>query len=112
MSSPKCAIGTGSFNGNLLVCGGYDRGECLKEVEVYSPKDNTWTKLPDMRQGRGRFDMTVVNDVAYAVGGCDGSRELSSVEIFSPNAKRWTSGASLPLARSNAGNNNSLICRN
>ena len=104
MSSPKCGSGTGNFHGNLLVCGGYDRGECLREVEIYSPKDNTWTNLPDMRQGRGRFDLTVLDGLAYAIGGCDGSRELNSVEVLDNDTKRWISAPPMPLARSNTGN--------
>lgn len=103
MSSSKCASGAGSLHGNLLVCGGYDRGECLREVEIYSPRDNTWTMLPDMRQGRGRFDLTVLNEVAYAVGGCDGSRELNSVEKLDNETKKWINVSPLPLARSNTG---------
>lgn len=103
MASPKCGSGTGNFHGSLLVCGGYDRGECLKEVELYSPKENTWTSLPDLKQGRGRFDLTVLNDLAYAVGGCDGSKELNSVEVLDNETKRWSKVASLPLARSNTG---------
>lgn len=103
MSSPKCATGTGNFNGQLLVCGGYDRGECLKTVEAYDPKLNRWIEQPGMQQGRGRFDLTVLDRVAYAIGGCDGSRELSSVEILEENSRKWKSVAPLPLARSNTG---------
>lgn len=103
MSSPKCATGTGNFNGRLLVCGGYDRGECLRTVEEYSPETNTWTEQPPMRQGRGRFDLTVLDGKAYAVGGCDGSRELNTVEVLEANSNKWSSVAPLPLARSNTG---------
>ncbi|XP_053645312.1 influenza virus NS1A-binding protein homolog isoform X2 [Cherax quadricarinatus] len=103
MSSPKCATGTGNLNGHLLVCGGYDRGECLRTVEDYNPEMNAWTIQPPMHQGRGRFDLTVLNGKAYAIGGCDGSKELSTVEVLEENAKKWSSVAPLPLARSNTG---------
>ena len=56
-----------------------------------------------MKQGRGRFDLTVLDGVAYAVGGCDGSRELSSVEAYKKGADKWVPRAPLPLARSNIG---------
>ncbi|XP_063590001.1 influenza virus NS1A-binding protein homolog B-like [Penaeus indicus] len=103
MSSPKCASGTGNLNGRLLVCGGYDRGECLRAVEAYNPQNNTWTAQPYMRQGRGRFDLTVLNGKAYAIGGCDGTRELNNVEVLEEHSTKWTSVAPLPLARSNTG---------
>jgi len=103
MFNPKCASGTGNLNGRLLVCGGYDRGECLRDVEAYLPKENTWSELPSMKQGRGRFDLTVLEDKAYAIGGCDGTRELSTVEVLTEDSPKWTRLASLPLARSNTG---------
>ncbi|KAK7079222.1 Kelch, partial [Halocaridina rubra] len=101
MASPKCATGTGNLSGRLLVCGGYDRGECLRAVEAYSPETNTWSSMPLMRQGRGRFDLTVLDGKAYAVGGCDGSKELSNVEVLEEDSIKWASVAPLPLARSN-----------
>lgn len=103
MSSPKCATGTGNFSGRLLVCGGYDRGECLRTVEEYNPETNTWIEQPPMRHARGRFDLTVLSGKAYAIGGCDGSRELNTVEVLEVNSKKWSSVANLPLARSNTG---------
>lgn len=103
MISPKCATGTGNLNGRLLVCGGYDRGECLRAVEAYCPETNEWSSMPAMRQGRGRFDLTVLNGKAYAVGGCDGSKEISNVEVLEESSTKWTSVAPLPLARSNTG---------
>ncbi|CAL4058787.1 unnamed protein product, partial [Meganyctiphanes norvegica] len=87
MFNPKCASGTGNLNGRLLVCGGYDRGECLRDVEAYLPKENSWSELPSMKQGRGRFDLTVLDEKAYAIGGCDGTRELSR------GAGGWPRGA-------------------
>lgn len=40
MSGPKCGLGVAEWNGKLLVCGGYDRGECLRCVESYDPQLN------------------------------------------------------------------------
>lgn len=109
MASPKCATGTGNLGGRLLVCGGYDRGECLRAVEAYSPENNSWSSMPLMRQGRGRFDLTVLDGKAYAIGGCDGSRELSNVEVLEETSTKWTIVAPLPLARSNTGEANACL---
>lgn len=111
MSSPKCASGTGNLNGRLLVCGGYDRGECLRAVEAYCPESNTWMRQPYMRQGRGRFDLTVLNGKAYAIGGCDGTRELNDVEVLEENSLKWCSVAPLPLARSNTGETTMFVAK-
>ena len=69
MKYAKCASGSVSFNGKLVVCGGFDRGECLNKVEAYNAEINAWEKWPSMLSKRGRFDATVVDDkLIYAVG--------------------------------------------
>ncbi|CAB3383103.1 Hypothetical predicted protein [Cloeon dipterum] len=103
MSYVKCAAGCANLNDNLLVCGGYDRGECLKSVESYSPDGNIWATLAPMKEARGRFDIAVSGGKVYAVGGSNGTTELTTVEMYDPLTKKWTRTSSLPLARSNAG---------
>ena len=72
MKYAKCAAGSVSFNDRLVVCGGFDRGECLNKVEAYNAKINAWEKWPSMLSKRGRFDATVVDDKRiYAVGNDD-----------------------------------------
>lgn len=72
MSGPKCGLGVSEWSGKLLVCGGYDRGECLKYVESYCPETNVWTPVSSMIEARGRFQTAVVNGDVYAVGGSNG----------------------------------------
>ncbi|GLH14462.1 Ring canal kelch protein [Gryllus bimaculatus] len=103
MSSVKCAVGCANLNNSLLVCGGYDRAECLRIVEAYDPQHNSWASLPPMREPRGRFDIAVVRGKVYAVGGSNGSSELSTVEVFDPERQKWCSIDPLPLARCNTG---------
>jgi influenza virus NS1A-binding protein len=103
MSTPRCAVGCANLNNTLLVCGGYDRGECLRTVEQYDPTQNRWSKLPSMREARGRFDITVIDGKVYAVGGCNGTTELATAEVYSSENSKWTALPSLQLARSNVG---------
>ncbi|XP_071448802.1 influenza virus NS1A-binding protein homolog A-like isoform X1 [Hetaerina americana] len=103
MASVKCAVGCASLGGSLLVCGGYDRGECLRCVEVYHPAQNTWSPLPPMREARGRFAVAVAGDLLYAVGGSNGTTELDTAEVYDPKEGRWGRLPSMVLARSNAG---------
>lgn len=72
MSGPKCGLGVAEWNGKLLVCGGYDRGDCLKCVESYDTVDNVWTPEPNMLEARGRVQIAVLNGDVYAVGGSNG----------------------------------------
>ncbi|XP_015590524.1 influenza virus NS1A-binding protein homolog isoform X2 [Cephus cinctus] len=104
MRAGKCAVGCANLNGTLLVCGGYDRVECLKSVDQYLPETNTWQVLSAMREARGRFGIAVVNGKVYAIGGSNGSTELDTVEVLNPEAGwKWSAIANLPLARSNSG---------
>ena len=103
MSSARCAVGTAELEGKLLVCGGYDRGECLKTVESYDISTNKWTTMQPMKVPRGRFNAAVVNNKVYAVGGCDGQKELSSAEYWDPESNSWKQLPNLPAVRSHAG---------
>lgn len=126
MSTPRCAVGCANLNNTLLVCGtveeyfpcnmqrglevflffsigGYDRGECLRTVELYDPLVNRWSQLPSMREARGRFDITVIDGKVYAVGGCNGTTELATAEVFNTENSKWTALPPLGTARSNVG---------
>ncbi|KAJ8925469.1 hypothetical protein NQ315_009303 [Exocentrus adspersus] len=103
MSSQRCAVGCGNFLNTLIVCGGYDRTECLRSVEQYIPETNTWQSLPPMRESRGRFKIAVLDDKVFAVGGSNGTTELDSVEMLDMAAGKWVKMPKLPLARSNMG---------
>lgn len=58
----------------MQVCGGYDRGECLRSVESYDPDMNEWNSETKMSEARGRFQVTVLDNVVYAIGGSNGKR--------------------------------------
>lgn len=58
------------------VCGGYDRGECLRSVESYDPELNEWSKEAKMTEARGRFQITVLDNVVYAIGGSNGTIQI------------------------------------
>ncbi|XP_047001458.1 influenza virus NS1A-binding protein homolog isoform X1 [Schistocerca americana] len=103
MSSVKCAVGCANLDNKLLVCGGYDRAECLKCVESYDPSTNLWITLAPMKEARGRFGIAVVNGKAFAVGGSNGSTELATVEVYNAEHHKWSQVTSLPLARCNTG---------
>lgn len=103
MSGPKCGLGVAEWDGKLLVCGGYDRGDCLKSVESYNPELNQWSNEANMREARGRVQISVVGNTVYAVGGSNGTTELDTVEKLDQDEKKWHKCCKLPLARSNAG---------
>lgn len=76
MSGPKCGLGVAEWDGKLLVCGGYNRGECLKSVESYKPETNEWSIESNMNHARGRVQIAVLNGTVYAVGGSNGKSSI------------------------------------
>ncbi|XP_026476975.1 influenza virus NS1A-binding protein-like isoform X2 [Ctenocephalides felis] len=113
MSGGKCAFGVARLQGGFVVCGGYDRVECLKTVEYYDPENNSWKSLPNMREARGRVQIAVLDDKIYAIGGSNGTTELDTMEVLEKGAAKWSKAPNLPLARSNSGvceMNGSIYC--
>lgn len=101
MSVARCSVGAAFLNGKIIVCGGYNRGECLTLVEEYDLESGKWKGLPDMRIERGRLGAAIMNGKLYAVGGSDGNDDLQTVESFDPKTQQWESIAPLNKARSN-----------
>ncbi|MFH4974159.1 hypothetical protein AB6A40_000868 [Gnathostoma spinigerum] len=103
MHDARCAVGAAYLNGKIIVCGGYDRGECLKSVEEYDVSKEVWRTLPDMLTERGRFDCAVVGNTLYAVAGSNGNNDLKSVECFNMETKKWRMVKALQRSRSHNG---------
>jgi influenza virus NS1A-binding protein len=101
MSTARCSVGAVFLNGKIIVCGGYNRGECLKSAEEYDLESGKWKALPQMLTERGRLGSTVANGKLYAVGGSDGNDDLATVECFDPLTKKWSFVAPLGKSRSN-----------
>ena len=55
MKYAKCAAGVVAMGDDLVVCGGFDRGECLNKVEAFSMSENKWSKWPAMLSKRESF---------------------------------------------------------
>lgn len=103
MSTARCAMGAVELDGKLIVCGGYDRGECLQGVEAFTIQTNTWSRMPSMGRARGRLSMAVLNGFIYVCGGSDGWHELACVERFDSNKQMWSYVASMIKQRSSHG---------
>ena len=91
------------MNEEFSLPGGYDRGECLNNTDLYDVESNSWTPLEPMLTKRGRFDITVVGDVIYAVAGSNGHAEQPTCEMYDSATGKWSFIASLPVPVSNIG---------
>ncbi|KAF1748505.1 hypothetical protein GCK72_024972 [Caenorhabditis remanei] len=103
MSAPRCSIGASFLHGKIFVCGGYDRGECLRSVEEYDVEQGKWRNLANMKAERGRFDCTVQGGKVYAVAGSNGNNDLKSAEVYDPKTDTWAPLPNLKTARCHNG---------
>ncbi|XP_078683435.1 kelch-like protein 24 [Branchiostoma floridae x Branchiostoma belcheri] len=70
-----------------------------KDVWLYQPELNSWSKLAKMNTNRYNHKLAVVQGKVYAIGGKDDLSALSNVEIYDRNQNRWTEGIPLPQPR-------------
>ncbi|XP_051554079.1 influenza virus NS1A-binding protein homolog B-like isoform X2 [Myxocyprinus asiaticus] len=104
MHYARSGLGTAELEGKLIAAGGYNREECLRTVECYSPKNDCWTFIAPMRTPRARFQMAVLMGRLYVIGGSNGhSDELSCGEMYDPKADEWSQVPELRTNRCNAG---------
>ncbi|CAG5133601.1 unnamed protein product [Candidula unifasciata] len=103
MGTARCAMGAVELDGKLVVCGGYDRGECLQTVEAFVVEDNAWKVMSPMNRARARFGAAVLNGCLYVCGGSDGWKDQSCVEKFDPVSHKWTYAPNMLKERSSHG---------
>uniref|UniRef100_A0A5S6QZV7 BTB domain-containing protein n=1 Tax=Trichuris muris TaxID=70415 RepID=A0A5S6QZV7_TRIMR len=104
MTTPRCACGVVVAMNRLIVIGGYNRMECLTNVESYDPTKNQWNAVNSLLVKRSHLNAALCNGKVYAVGGSDGSTDLASVEQWDPCTDGlWRFVAPLPSARSSMG---------
>uniref|UniRef100_A0A8C5I5S2 BTB domain-containing protein n=1 Tax=Gouania willdenowi TaxID=441366 RepID=A0A8C5I5S2_GOUWI len=104
MHYARSGLGTAALNGRLIAAGGYNREECLRTVECYDPKEDSWTFIAPMRTPRARFQMAALMGQLYVIGGSNGhSDELSCGEMYNPRTDDWVQVPELRTNRCNAG---------
>ena len=67
--------------------------EIINKAEVFDPKSNTWTALPDMEYRRRGCTSSVVGSNIYITGGVgpnnSNSLPIETVEVFDTIANIW-----------------------
>uniref|UniRef100_A0A8C2I3W9 Influenza virus NS1A binding protein a n=1 Tax=Cyprinus carpio TaxID=7962 RepID=A0A8C2I3W9_CYPCA len=106
MHYARSGLGIAALNDRVITAGGYNREECLRTVECYNMKTDSWSFIAPMRTPRARFQMAVLMGQLYVMGGSNGhSDELSCGETYNPSADKWTQVPELRTNRCNAGKN-------
>ena len=84
----KIDIAEGGMDGEskVLIAGGWNGGEYLNSVEMFSLSNATWTPLKPMKEGRRRASSVVYNNQSFIIGGDGNSGKIRSIEKLSLNA--------------------------
>ncbi|UZP46472.1 hypothetical protein NXS19_014284 [Fusarium pseudograminearum] len=75
-------------DGRIIIQGGSD----AEAVSFYNPKDNTFTRGPNMKMPRGYQTSTILSDGrVFTIGGAySGPRQGKNGEVFDPKTNKWT----------------------
>jgi N-acetylneuraminic acid mutarotase len=95
------------FQGEIYVAGGLSselpkqQGQMTAQVQIYTPKTNTWRYGPALPEGRHHGQLVAVNDQLFLIGGfvqAKGGNWSASADVLRLHLEqqRWLKVASLP----------------
>ena len=100
--------GAAGWDGRVYVMGGYtDRtGLAAPTARLYryTPRANSWARLPDAPVARGAHALAASGGRLYAIGGvlADGA-VTSRLDVYDIRRRRWTRGPDMGQAREHLG---------
>ena len=101
MPRPRGAGGVAAHQGRVYYAGGLSDGRAVPWFDVYDPKSDSWSPLPDMPRARDHFHAVVAGEKLYAIGGRDSElgRELAETDVYHFATRAWSSAAAIPTPR-------------
>jgi Kelch motif/Galactose oxidase, central domain len=97
-------IHQGPLEGDVLIAGGCDEGgSALRNAEIYDPRTNTFSWVPDMGMAHMRHTATELADGRILIVGGTLSRDsyigVGEAEIFDPATMQWSYAGNLKEGR-------------
>eukprot|EP00035_Acanthoeca_spectabilis_P011359 m.199692 g.199692 ORF g.199692 m.199692 type:complete len:361 (+) comp15323_c0_seq1:73-1155(+) len=78
-------------DGRVFICGGWNGRDSLSSACIYSPLDNSFTKVRNLPSERKLHGCTALSDGrVFICGGSNGRDRLSSAYIYSPRNDSYT----------------------
>ena len=102
MPVPRGAGGVAMHDGRIFYAGGLVEGHAVRRFDVYDPRTDSWSQLPDLPEAKDHFQAVVLGGRFYAIGGRDGDigKETRSNDAFDFAQSRWITGLEeLPTPR-------------
>jgi N-acetylneuraminic acid mutarotase len=101
--------GVTALGGKVYVLGGNlgavsGREPKSSRLYAYSPRRNSWRRLPDAPSERAALGIAAIGDRLYAAGGYDETDDqLRTLEIYDVSKRRWRAGPPMPTGRNHVG---------
>ena len=90
MNQKRSNPGVGVVDDKIFVFGGFDGGQRLKTIEVYSEKRKRWEMMKvTMKTRRSEMGVAVIGDLIFIIGGWNG-RGVVVGEVEVMNTKTQT----------------------
>ena len=85
----------------IYLLGGFTPKGISKEVEVWNPESDSWSRIIPLPRGLHHTTASVVNGKLYVIGGFDSGtwRPVNFNYEYDPEIHRWTPKAPMPTAR-------------
>lgn len=103
---PLSHIGVFAYRGDLYVLGGYgkrlDTGTS-DDFFRYSPREDRWSRMPDMPEPRGAMAVGVVGDRLIVAGGALGLTAKPDTFAFDFRTGKWSRLPDMPSRREHVG---------
>ncbi len=103
------AYSLATFEGRLLLFGGWDGQRFGKRVFSYDPSTDAWSEQTPMPTARGFAGAAAAAGHIYVIGGTDGDTELAVNEFYQPSAEGtatglvWQTAKPMPAGRAHMG---------
>ncbi len=107
MPAPRTAVGGASWQGVIVVAGGFDAsGEASKRVDSYDPVTGAWSRGPDLPMPLHDLALGVLDGDLWAIGGFsrEGDQSVARAETYRvrPGGTEWETGPLLRTPRGGA----------
>ena len=91
MNEKRSKPGVGVVDDKIFVIGGFDDGQCLKTIEVYSEKRKRWEMMKvTMKTRRSNMGVAVIGDLIFIIGGWNERGDVVEEEVEVMNTKTQT----------------------
>ena len=95
-----CSLVMDSSMKGVLVAGGVNNDNFLRESEIYDVNTGEWSTTGKITTGRSYVRLVVLGNKILAMGGYDGSSSLSTVEKFNLTTRTWSADKDMTEKRS------------